>query len=104
MSRRQDIAAALARIAPRLPAKPADEVLDGACHSRGLRHASPEAAAWLALVSYARHRASDYDALLAEGYDRDSARYFSKAAIDAALAAWGCRLKAGERDEEDPPS
>ena len=44
--------------------------------SPGLRVASPENAAWLSLVAYARHTLTDYDALLAQGYDRYSARFF----------------------------
>lgn len=101
MNRPQAIAAALRRIAPALPDQAASLVVDDALAAKGLRRASPEAAAWLALVSYARHRESDYDALLAEGYDRASARHFSKPAIDAALAAWGCRLRAGEHEAEE---
>jgi hypothetical protein len=37
--------------------------------SPGLRVASPENAAWLSLVGYARHRMTEYDDLLAQGYD-----------------------------------
>ena len=46
-------------------------------------------AARLALVSYARHVFTDYDELLADGYDRDSARHFVLDDLNAALAAWG---------------
>lgn len=101
MTRAEAIAAALGRIAPALPDKAGREIVDNALASKGLRHASPEAAAWLSLVAYARHRESDYDQLLAEGYDQSSARHFSKEAVDHALARWGCRLKAGETGDGD---
>jgi len=66
-------------------------VVDHAMDSSGLRVASPENAAWLSLVAYARHTLTDYDALLAQGYDRDSARFFVAAELEALLAGWGVR-------------
>ena len=48
-------------------------VVDHAVDSRGLSTASSETAAWLSLVPYVRHTFTDYDELLAEGYDPDSA-------------------------------
>jgi hypothetical protein len=41
----------------------------------------PEAAAWLSLVAYARHVFTDYDALLQEHYDQESARFFVAAEL-----------------------
>jgi len=58
-------------------------------HSEGLASASAEAVAWLSLVAYARHVFTDYDELLAQGYDRDSARFFVASEIDAVLNGWG---------------
>ena len=49
----------------------------------------PETAARLALVTYARHVFTEYDAPPAHGYDRDSARHFVLDDLNAALAAWG---------------
>lgn len=46
-------------------------------------------AAWLSLVAYARHAFTDYDDLLAQGYDQDSARFFVADAIMAVLGQWG---------------
>lgn len=91
MSRREAVAGALARLAPRLPRFEAGTVLDRALASPGLRSAAPENAAWLALVAYARHAATEYDALLADGYDRDSARHFVLDDLNAALSGWGAR-------------
>jgi len=93
MPTRAAIAAALRHLAPKLPAHEFSAVVDHAIDSPGLSVASPETAAWLSLVAYARHTLTDYDALLAEGYDRDSARFFVADALEAQLAAWGVRRK-----------
>ena len=60
--------------------------------SKGLRHATAETAAWLSLVAYVRHALTDYDDLLTQGYDHDSARFFVSAQIDAILSSWGVRI------------
>jgi hypothetical protein len=89
---RQDaIAAALDRLAPQLPRFERGAVLDHVALSPGLKVASPEEAAWLSLVSFARHSLTEYDALLADGYDRDSARYAVAAELRAVLARWGVK-------------
>jgi hypothetical protein len=53
----------------------------------------PETAAWLSLVAYVRHMFTDYDELLREGYDQDSARYFVAAELTAVLESWGVRRR-----------
>jgi hypothetical protein len=83
------LAAALRAIAPKLPPHEFGAVMDHVRDSAGLRSAAPESAAWLALTAYARHALTDYDDLLAQGYDRDSARHFVAADMDAVLASWG---------------
>lgn len=99
LDRRSAVAGALARHAPRLPPFEAGAVLDRALASPGLRKASPETAARLALVTYARHVFTEYDELLADGYDRDSARHFVLDALNETLAAWGARPVPEEEDE-----
>ncbi|MBS0536120.1 MAG: DUF2293 domain-containing protein [Proteobacteria bacterium] len=93
MPTRSAIAAALRHLAPRLPAFEFAAVIDHAMDSPGLSVATPENAAWLSLVAYARHTLTDYDALLADGYDRDSARFFVADELKALLAEWGVRRK-----------
>lgn len=93
MPSRSLIAAALRHLAPRLPEHEFSAVVDHALDSPGLSVASPENAAWLSLVAYARHTLTDYDALLAEGYDRDSARFFVATELEELLAGWGVRRK-----------
>jgi len=102
MNRRERVAAALLRLAPRLPDFEAGAVLDRALASPGLRAAAPETAAWLGLVAYARHVFTEYDALLDDGYDRDSARHFVRDDLNAALGAWGVRRQISEQEADDP--
>ncbi|RJF88643.1 DUF2293 domain-containing protein [Oleomonas cavernae] len=90
MTRAAAIALALECLAPRLGEKDRAAIIDRALGSHGLRQASAQSAAWLALVSYARHGFTDYDDLLAEGYDRASARHFTLEATQAVLDGWGC--------------
>jgi hypothetical protein len=90
------IVSALRHLAPLLPAHEIAAVVDHAIDSPGLRVAAPENAAWLSLVAYARHTLTDYDALLAQGYDRDSARFFVADELEGLLAGWGAKRKLGE--------
>lgn len=78
-------------IAPGVPRFERTAILDHAMDSPGLRPASAQAAAWAALTAYVRHELTDYDALLAEGYDADAARHFVRPEMERILAAWGCR-------------
>ena len=89
MNRREAIESAVRILAPRIPRHEFEAVKDHALGSRGLHTASPEAAAWLSLVAYIRHRLTDYDSLLDEGYDQDSARFFVLDDINGVLAGWG---------------
>ncbi len=99
-NRREAVADALVRLAPRLPDFETEAALERALASPGLRGAAPETAAWLALVAYARHVFTDYDDLLAEDYDRDSARHFVLDDLNAVLAEWGCRRRVSETVED----
>jgi hypothetical protein len=99
LATRADIEAALRRLAPKIPPHEFAAVTDHAVDSRGLRQATPEAAAWLSLVAYVRHVFTDYDELLEkEGYDEDSARHFVAAEIEGVLSGWGVRRRLAARD------
>jgi hypothetical protein len=91
LSRRAEIESALRRLAPHIPSHEFGAVVDHALGSAGLKSALPESAAWLSLVAYVRHALTDYDELLDEGYDRDSARHFVAAEIGTILGSWGVR-------------
>ena len=98
MAKRSDIEEALRRLAPKIPPHEFGAVIDHACDSAGLKAASAESAAWLSLVAYLRHAFTDYDELLAQGYDRDSARFFVAGDMQALLEDWGVRRKLGTAD------
>jgi hypothetical protein len=96
VSRRAAIESLLRHLAPKIPPYEFGAVIDHALDSDGLKTAAPETAAWLSLVSYARHVFTEYDALLAQGYDRDSARFFVAKEMETKLAEWGVRRQLGE--------
>ena len=100
MGRRAEIEVALRHLGPRVPDHEFDAIVDHAMDSPGLRTASAETAAWLSMIAYARHVLTEYDDLLAQGYDHESARFFVAADIDAYLAEWGvCRKLGGSSDK-----
>jgi hypothetical protein len=101
MNRRQGIESAVRILAPRIPRHEFDAVIDHALGSRGLQTASPEAAAWLSLVAYIRHRLTDYDNLLDEGYDVESARFFVLDDMNAILETWASPRRVQVEDEAD---
>lgn len=57
----------------------------GAAHLKTL---PPSIAVWLAAIAHIRHAHTDYETLLAEGYDRDSARFFVIGQINDVLTRW----------------
>jgi hypothetical protein len=88
---RPAIEAVLRRLAPKIPPHEFGAVVDHALDSKGLQHAAPETAAWLSLVAYVRHVFTDYDDLLAQGYDQESARHFVAEEMAGKLKQWGVR-------------
>ena len=72
--------------------------MDHALDSPGLKSSSPETAAWLSLVAYVRHTLTDYEELLGQGYDRESARHFVGAEIERVLKSWGVRRQLSRGD------
>jgi hypothetical protein len=97
-SRRQAIESALRHLAPRIPAHEFGAIVDHALDSEGLKTASLETAAWLSLVAYVRHVFTEYDVLLTEGYDQDSARFFVAGEMDEILGGWGVRRRISAED------
>jgi len=94
-SRPAAIESALRRLAPKIPPHEFGAVVDHALDSEGLKAAAPEDAAWLSLTAYVRHVFTGYDDLLAQGYDRDSARHFVAEEMEAVFSGWGVRRKLG---------
>jgi hypothetical protein len=87
--RHQELRKALRSLAPLIPYADSEPVLERAAR---LTRADLTigAALWLAIVAHVRHRHTDYDTLLADGYGRDAARHFAVADTEAVLRGWGC--------------
>ena len=85
--RRRAIAKALTALLPMAPYADMEAIRAdaGAKHMKTL---PPSIAVWLATIAHIRHQHTDYERLLAEGYDRDSARFFVVDRINAVLTAW----------------
>ena len=63
-----------------------------------LRHLPPSIKAIQAITSHARHAHTEYNALLEDGYDQDSARHFVLDDINAKLQEWGCKETISENE------
>lgn len=93
--RQQAIRKALRALAPGIPLADAQIVLELAARAQ-MKALPPATALWLALGSHVRHAHTDYDRLLAEGYERDAARFFVIDETDDVLTSWGCQLSVAE--------
>ena len=97
--RRREIEKALTALIPIAPYIDAEKIRTdaGAVHLKTLPVST---AVWLATVAHVRHEHTDYDQLLADGYDRESARFFVIERINEILTRWrATRLL--EADEEE---
>ena len=97
--RQKEIVRQLRHLAPMMPLADFDAALAGAVAGH-LRHLPPSIAAWQALTSRLRHAHTDYDDLLDEGYDRDSARHFVVDAMNETLADWGSARRVSDADPD----
>ncbi|WP_019171471.1 DUF2293 domain-containing protein [Pseudaminobacter salicylatoxidans] len=97
--RQRAIAKALTALLPMAPYADTERIRAdaGAPHLKTL---PPTIAVWLATVAHVRHQHTDYENLLAEGYDRDSARFFVIDQVNAVLTGWRATrlLEAGDED------
>jgi hypothetical protein len=98
--RNQDLRKALRALAPLIPYADSEPVLERAAKiARG--DVSPGAALWLAIVAHIRHQHTDYDVLLADGYDRDAARHFVVEQTERTLLSWGCSRRLDPEAKEE---
>ncbi len=97
--RQQAIRKALRALAPGIPLSDAEAVLELAGRNQ-MKALPPTTALWLALGSHVRHSHTDYDRLLAEGYERDAARFFVIDQTDDVLSGWGCQRSVAESEDE----
>jgi hypothetical protein len=85
--RQRSIAKALTLLLPIAPYADTEKIRADA-NAKHLKTLPPTIAVWLATVAHVRHAHSDYEALLAEGYDRDSARFFVLDQVNRVLTRW----------------
>ncbi|WP_379068485.1 DUF2293 domain-containing protein [Mesorhizobium sp. UC22_110] len=99
-ARRRAIAKALTALLPLAPYADMERIRTdaGAVHMKTL---PPGIAVWLATIAHVRHQHTDYEKLLSEGYDRDSARFFVVDQTNEVLTRWrATRLFDPDDDEE----
>lgn len=98
--RRKAIAKGLTLLIPGAPWSDAETIREAAA-GRQMKTLPPSVALWLATVAHVRHVHTDYDDLLAEGYDHASARHFVIDDINRVLTTWrATRLLTSEDDED----
>ncbi|MEI8701674.1 DUF2293 domain-containing protein [Mesorhizobium mediterraneum] len=97
--RRRAIAKALTALLPLAPYADMEKIRAdaGAVHMKTL---PPTIAVWLATTAHIRHVHTDYEKLLAEGYDRDSARFFVMEQINVVLTRWRATRLLDDNEEE----
>ena len=98
--RRRAIAKALTALLPLAPYADMEKISAeaGAVHMKTL---PPSIAVWLATIAHIRHGHTDYEKLLAEGYDRDSARFFVIEQTNMVLTRWRATRLLDADDEEE---
>ncbi|MBN9234788.1 MULTISPECIES: DUF2293 domain-containing protein [Phyllobacteriaceae] len=98
--RRRAIAKALTALLPLAPYADMERIRTdaGAVHMKTL---PPGIAVWLATIAHVRHQHTDYEKLLAEGYDRDSARFFVVGQTNEVLTRWRATRLLDPDDDED---
>ncbi|RWP46486.1 DUF2293 domain-containing protein [Mesorhizobium sp.] len=97
--RRRAIAKALTALLPLAPYADMEKIRAdaGAVHMKTL---PPTIAVWLATTAHIRHVHTDYEKLLAEGYDRDAARFFVIEQINIVLTRWRATRLLDDEEEE----
>jgi hypothetical protein len=97
--RRRALAKALTVLLPMAPYSDIEAIRAeaGAKHMKTL---PPSIAVWLATVAHVRHQHTDYERLLDEGYDRESARFFVVDRINTVLTGWRATRLAADEEEE----
>ena len=105
--RRRAIAKALTALLPLAPYADMEKIRAeaGAVHMKtlppGIAVWLATIAVWLAAIAHIRHMHTDYEKLLAEGYDRDSARFFVIEQTNMMLTRWRATRLLDADDEEE---
>ena len=98
--RQRAIAKALTLLLPLAPYSDTETIRADA-GARHFKTLPPAIAVWLATVAHVRHVHTDYEALLGDGYDRDSARFFVVDRINEVLTAWRATRLLDPDDEDE---
>ncbi|MCU0790262.1 MAG: DUF2293 domain-containing protein [Nitratireductor sp.] len=98
-ARQREMAKLLCQLCPLMPLHDFGPVVEAASEKR-MKHLPPSVALWQALGARIRHEHTEYDALLAEGYDRDAARFYVLDEMNAVLARWGCHRRIEAQEPE----
>jgi hypothetical protein len=99
--RQKEIAKALTLLIPGAPFLDAEAIREMA-GKRAYKRLPPSTGVWLAAIAHIRHVHTDYEALLADGYDQDAARHFVLDAINEKLTEWrATRLVDGSEEGGD---
>jgi hypothetical protein len=99
-SRQRAVGKALSALLPMAPYADTEPIREAALSAK-FRTLPPTIAVWLATIAHIRHEHTAYDRLLAEGYDRDSARFFVVDEINALLTNWRATRLLDPDDEEE---
>ncbi len=97
--RQRAIGKALTALLPLAPYVDTEPIREAAL-ARKLRDLPPSIAVWIATIAHVRHAHTQYETLLAEGYDRDSARHFVVDEINDVLTRWRATRLLSEEEEE----
>ncbi|MBB6464520.1 hypothetical protein HNQ96_000367 [Aminobacter lissarensis] len=97
--RRRAVAKALTALLPLAPYADIEAIRTEA-QAVHMKTLPPSIAVWLATVAHVRHAHTDYDKLLSEGYDRDSARFFVIDQTNTTLTRWRATRLLDPDDEE----
>ncbi|AEH87953.1 DUF2293 domain-containing protein [Mesorhizobium sp. B283B1A] len=98
--RRRAIAKALTALLPLAPYADMEKIRTdaGSVHMKTL---PPSIAVWLAAIAHIRHMHTDYEKLLTDGYDRDSARFFVIEQTNVVLTRWRATRLLDADDEDE---
>jgi hypothetical protein len=97
--RQRAIAKALTALLPLAPYCDTEKIRADA-NAKHMKALPPTIAVWLATIAHVRHEHTAYEKLLAEGYDRDSARFFVVGEINETLTAWRATRLLDPDDDE----
>ena len=101
--RLKDIRDAFTALFPLAPFIDAEPIRTKAAR-KSMNGMTAEVAVWLSGIAHIRHEYTDYEALLAEGYGRDAARFFVVDDINAVLTDWRASrfVTSEEADDFEP--